>query len=376
MRYFLLAAALFLGLTSCDNKKEGGEFRISGNISNAADQQIYLDRIFFSDVAPEVLDTAEIKAGKFEMQGKSPEEGLFRLRFEKSDKVMFFINDGSKISLSADLAGNDISSQKFSGKANAMLNGLLQGIDSRQQELMSLNEKVQQLQKDGNDSLLTIESTLLQNKATAFKNYILNAIDSMSHPVVCMFALGFTTGIDPAELKGPIAGLQKRFPKHEGVNVLVEQYKKMMEVQSQAASGPAVGSEAPDFTMNDENGSAVSLKSFRGKFVLVDFWASWCGPCRRENPNVVSAYNNFKDKNFTILGVSLDEDREKWLTAIRNDKLSWKQVSELKGWNTSVVSLYRFEGIPYNVLIDPQGKIIATGLRGAQLEEKLAEVLK
>lgn len=140
----------------------------------------------------------------------------------------------------------------------------------------------------------------------------------------------------------------------------------------------AVGAIAPDFMQNDTLGNPVKLSSFRGKYLLVDFWAAWCGPCRAENPNVVKAYASYQQKGFEILGVSLDteKDREKWLKAIQKDGLTWPQVSDLKGWGSEVAQLYVIRAIPQNVLLDPSGKIIAKNLRGEDLQKKLAELFQ
>ena len=144
----------------------------------------------------------------------------------------------------------------------------------------------------------------------------------------------------------------------------------------QATKPVDAGTVAPEITLPDMEGKMVSLSSFRGKFVLLDFWASWCQPCRGENPNVVAAYRKFKDKNFTVLGVSLDNQKGTWDKAIKDDSLSWTQLSDLSGWKSTAVVTYGVHSIPANFLIDPTGKIIGHDLRGSQLEEVLTEVLK
>ncbi len=150
------------------------------------------------------------------------------------------------------------------------------------------------------------------------------------------------------------------------------------EKQKEADTKTGIGVSAPDFTQDDVNGNPVSLSSFKGKYVLVDFWASWCGPCRAENPNVVNAYHQYKDKGFNILGVSLDGTATKnaWLEAIHKDGLTWTEISDLKGWENSAAKLYMVSAIPQNFLIDPNGVIIAKNLRGEDLQNKLAELFK
>ena len=172
-----------------------------------------------------------------------------------------------------------------------------------------------------------------------------------------------------------LEGVQKAYSNLDG-SIQESFFGKKLKEVAEALKTTGIGGKAPNFTLPTPNNTSITLSSFKGKYVLVDFWASWCSPCRQENPNVVKAFNQFKNKNFTILGVSLDEDKAAWQQAIMKDNLTWQHVSDLKGWNSDVAALYGVKGIPANFLLDTEGKIIAKDLRGEDLVNKLLDVLK
>ena len=393
MRRLIVASIAATVLVSCGESSSEKKFLVSGIISNNTAKMIYLEKIPAATMQPMISDSAEIgKDGKFSLKADAGESVVYNLRLDQNRyPVASVINDAEKVKLNIQLSKeNNEFAEKYEvegSPASQQMKDFMYAFNNDLQKIFGIARQVDSLKNMGAmDSLLFPLMAEQKTLAGSIKSYSETALSKAADPALIMFELGYYQstangagfGLEPfsnEQVNEIINRTAAKFPSHQAVAAIKATLDKQMN-KSVATSW--VGKEAPDFSMPDINGKEIKLSSFRCKYVLVDFWASWCGPCRSENPNLVNAYNQFKNKNFTVLGVSLDRpgQKDKWLQAIKDDKLAWTNISDLQFWSSPVVSLYGFDGIPFNVLLDPQGKVIAEGLRGPVLEGKLEEVLK
>jgi len=371
--FVLLAFVLSCG------KKSGTNLLVSGTIKNGTAEMVYLEQDHADGTAPVIIDSSKVDKGAFRMQVTLQEESLLNLR---ADKSMYpfaqFINDNNSITVDADFlqpnqfqvsgspASNKLVSfrQKLNEKGNVMSTAV--------REYQGLFQKIvsDSLSKQQIDSLKKKQINDYGMASSEMKSISQDIINNSESSVLALYVLGSVQQF--YEQFG-----EKAFSKTEMNAMLDKLSQKFPSDPTIAKLKPKVSSNiAANFSLPDTSGKPLSLSSLKGKYVLVDFWASWCKPCREENPNVVAAWKQFSNKNFTILGVSLDESKNQWLNAIHSDSLTWNHVSDLKYWKSEAAELYNVRSIPYNFLVDPEGKIVAEDIRGQELFAALNHYLK
>jgi peroxiredoxin len=386
MKKILQFTAIVVLLVSCSSSEteNGKSFTVTGTIKNRQAAKIWLQEFSVSTGQQFLRDSSAIAAdGSFKLKTTSAEEAIYNLILSGDpNPVITLINDVPAVKVNADFSQPNDFYTVSGSEASSAVKDYLAKLGEMQREKYNKERMLDSLRTMPGSEQVSAEVDNQRKQLVAnLKNFTGEAVAKTQSPAFALFVIATYQGMsnnpnfrmepyDSEGLLGLFESLVVKFPARADIAGIRN------TVSSQIVRPLWIGKEAPEIEMPDTKGKNVKLSSLRGKYVLVDFWASWCGPCRMENPNVVEAFHKYKNKNFTILGVSLDAKKDAWEKAIADDKLAWQHISDLKRWESSVVPLYKISGIPFNVLLNPEGKVIAENLRGSALEQKLAETLQ
>jgi thiol-disulfide isomerase/thioredoxin len=377
--YIICASAL---LAACGgNSKRNSNFELNGTFTNAtAGDVVYLEEL--APGAKIAIDSATIdEKGNFSFKNATPGAGFYRVKATEQNFAMLVLDSTQKITLTGDFKniGNTYKAEgsedtKVFLEFNMLGKEIQQRTDSMQQAFQALV---------GTTKMDSVRMDSLNKVFGEIYNKLIDAYQERFSALVTKnkASLAVLAGIQQLNpnkylnlYKEVDVALTAKYPSSKYLANLKKDIAAF-EAQTQKSGKLAIGSVLPDFTLTTPEGKALSLSSFKGKVVLIDFWASWCGPCRKENPNVVAMYKKLHAKGFEIYSVSLDDNQEKWMKAIKADGLIWNHASDLKGWDNQVAKMFGIDAIPFTILLDKEGKIIDKGLRGKELEAKVEAAL-
>ena len=373
-----------IALASCSGSKNGG-FELKGTLTNSAGETLVLEQM--SQKGATVIDSVQIdEKGNFKFEhARLPQMDFYRLKITDANFAIIVADSTQQLNFTGDA--------KQLGKAYTVegspdtkhfinLNTVLQKSNAAFDSLKTAFSAVMMsLQMDSlkMDSLNNVAEKAYMEIIERGTPELIKKVESFPGTIANFSAFNYIN-IEkylPVYEKVSVA-LQDKYPASfytKELKTNLENYKKQFELKESQNKAMPTGAAMPDIQLNNPDGKLIALSSFKGKIVLVDFWASWCGPCRRENPNVVRVYNKFHSKGFEVYGVSLDEEKDKWVKAIEKDGLPWTHVSDLGGWQSSVCATFNITAIPFTILVDRKGNIAAKGLRGEELEKKVEELL-
>lgn len=366
---------ILLAACSNTNPQSKSTFELKGKLSNAHGDTVYLE--LMEPTGLKGIDTVILdEKGEFIMTPDIKEPGFYRLQISDKNFATLIFDANQKVTLTGDAVSLATNCKVEGSPDSKLFLDVAQVSTKNYQKRDSLQNIFQAFATKFQGSPVRIDSMSkslekdYNSLLAAHNKYLQNLIEKNLTSLASLAAIQQL----PAEefIDTYIKVDESLFAKYPN-----SPYIKSFHEDVLSKKKLANGTPAPEITMNNQDGKPLSLSSLKGKVVLIDFWASWCAPCRAENPNVVKAYANYKSKGFEVFSVSLDADGGKWKLAIQKDNLSWaSHVCDFKAWQSPVVPQYGFKGIPYNVLIDKDGKILAKNLRGEELEKKLAEVFK
>ena len=377
MRYmFTYFISLFFLFSSCQSdKKENTQsqsehnYKITGKIANPPSDIIILEQIIPNN-KPLAIDSVKLNSSKeFHFSGHVNQAGFYQLRLSKKIYVLFILdNVNTEINVTGDVLKGEYTIK--GAKDNEYLKQTDNLASSLDVEYKTLTAAYGKAAEDENKEKINSTRIQLEGYLKRRNEATKSLIRKMGTSPAIFYTLNL---LEDQENEFPfLDSLAQKLSATNSKSPFVEIFVNQINSKRKLA----IGQIAPDITLNNPEGLPVSLSGLKGKYVLIDFWASWCGPCRQENPNVVKLYNKFKNKNFEIFGVSLDKEKDSWVKAIEKDGLTWVHVSDLQSWNSAGGRAYQINSIPATYLIDPQGKILAKNLRGKDLEKQLEKILK